>query len=238
MRNSLRYPACRPGSVIATAGAVLLLCAGAAAAQVGGNIALLSDYRFRGVSMSDGHPVPQLTLNYDDPDSWYWGVQASGASLHERGGTQLIAYAGMARRLASGWSWEAGASRSVLTRDHGSDYGEWYAGLAAERIGVRLYFAPHYFGRDMRTLYAEINGLHPLQHGFKLVAHIGVLRPLSHPGMESASMRRDGSIGLAAALGDWNAQLAWVASSGGAPRSVYYVEAASRAVVLSAAYSF
>lgn len=237
MRNSLRHPACRPWSVIATAGAVLL-CAGTATAQVGGNIALLSDYRFRGVSMSDGHPVPQLTLNYDDPDSWYWGVQASGVNLRERGGTQWIAYAGMARRLASGWSWEAGASRSVLPRDHGSDYGEWYAGLAAERIGFRLYFSPHYFGRDTRTLYAEMNGFYPMPGGFKLVAHIGVLRPLPRAGMEAASMVRDGSLGLAAALGDWNAQLAWVASSGGAPRSVYYVEAASRAVVLSAAYSF
>lgn len=223
--------------MIATAGAVLL-CAGTATAQVGGNIALLSDYRFRGVSMSDGHPVPQLTLNYDDPDSWYWGVQASGVNLHERGGTQWIAYAGMARRLASGWSWEAGASRSVLPRDHGSDYGEWYAGLAAERIGFRLYFSPHYFGRDTRTLYAEMNGFYPMPGGFKLVAHIGVLRPLPRAGMEAASMVRDGSLGLAAALGDWNAQLAWVASSGGAPRSVHYVEAASRAVVLSAAYSF
>ncbi|MEG0884925.1 MAG: TorF family putative porin [Janthinobacterium sp.] len=216
----------------------MLLCAGTATAQVGGNIALLSDYRFRGVSMSDGQPVPQLTLNYDDPDSWYWGVQASGVNLHERGGTQWIAYAGMARRLASGWSWEAGASRSVLPRDHGSDYGEWYAGLAAERIGFRLYFSPHYFGRDTRTLYAEMNGFYPLPGGFKLVAHIDVLRPLPHAGMEAAGMRRDGSFGLAAALGDWNAQLAWVASSGGAPRSVHYVEAASRAVVLSAAYSF
>lgn len=237
MRNSLRHPACRPWSVIATAGAVLL-CAGTATAQVGGNIALLSDYRFRGVSMSDGHPVSQLTLNYDDPDSWYWGVQASGVNLHERGGTQWIAYAGMARRLASGWSWEAGASRSVLPRDHGSDYGEWYAGLAAERLGFRLYFSPHYVGRDTRTLYAEMNGFYPMPGGFKLVAHIGVLRPLPHAGMEAASMRRDGSLGLAAALGDWNAQLAWVASSGGAPRSDHYVEAASRAVVLSAAYSF
>lgn len=237
MRNSLRHPACRPWSVIATAGAVLL-CAGTATAQVGGNIALLSDYRFRGVSMSDGHPVSQLTLNYDDPDSWYWGVQASGVNLHEQGGTQWIAYAGLARRLASGWSWEAGASRSVLPRDHGSDYGEWYAGLAAERLGFRLYFSPHYVGRDTRTLYAEMNGFHPLPGGFKLVAHIGVLRPLPHAGMEAASMRRDGSLGLAAALGDWNAQLAWVASSGAAPRSDHYVEAASRAVVLSAAYSF
>ena len=126
----------------------------------------------------------------------------------------------------------------MLTRDHGSDYGEGYAGFAAERIGVRLYFAPHYFGRDMRTLYAEMNGFHPLQDGFKLVAHLGVLHPLSRAGMEAPGLRRDGSLGLAVALGDWNAQLAWVVSSGGAPRSPYYVEAASRAVVLSAAYSF
>lgn len=218
----------------------LLLSVGGAVAQSSGSVTLLSDYRFRGLSLSDGRPTAQLGLNYDSPQGWYAGAQVAGANLRERDMTQLTAYGGLARRLASGWSWEAGASASRFSGARDSDYGEWYAGLASERVGLRLYFSPHYFGRDMRTAYVEANGFYPLGDSVKLVAHAGVLRYLPRDGADLPS-RCDARMGLAAALGDWNVQLAWVAASSRGPSvgaSPYYTAPSRQALVLSVAYAF
>lgn len=229
-----------PPALSAAVALALLLSVGGAAAQASGSVALLSDYRFRGLSLSDGDPSAQLGLNYDSPQGWYAGAQAAGANLRERDMAQLTAYGGLARRLASGWSWEAGASASRFSRARDSDYGEWYAGLASERVGLRLYFSPHYFGRDMRTAYVEANGLYPLGDKLKLVAHGGALRYLPRDG-DGPAARYDARLGLAAALADWNVQLAWVAASSGGSSvgaSSYYTAPSRQALVLSVAYTF
>lgn len=238
-----RHPALQPPALNGALALALLLAAGGAAAQASGSAALVSDYRFRGLSLSDGHPSAQLGLNYDSPGGWYAGAQAAGANLRERDMVQLTAYGGLARRLASGWSWEAGASASGFTRSHDSDYMEWYAGLASERTGLRLYYSPRYFGRDLRTAYAEVNGFYPLHDKVRLVAHGGMLRYLPHAGdSDGLPARYDGRLGLAAALGDWNVQLAWVASSSrgsaGAAYPPSYYAPSRQALVLSVAYSF
>ncbi|HEU4845798.1 MAG TPA: TorF family putative porin [Burkholderiaceae bacterium] len=238
-----RHLALQPPALNGALALALLLAAGGAAAQASGSASLVSDYRFRGLSLSDGNPSAQLGLNYDSPGGWYAGGQAAGANLHERDMVQLTAYGGLAQRLASGWSWEAGASASGFTRRHDSDYTEWYAGLASERIGLRLYYSPRYFGRDMRTAYGEVNGFYPLHDKVKLVAHGGVLRYLPHAG-DSAGLpaRYDGRLGLAAALGDWNVQLAWVAASSRGSAGAAYPSAdyapSRQALVLSVAYAF
>lgn len=239
-----RHPALQPPALNGVLALALLLAAGAAAAQASGSAALVSDYRFRGLSLSDGHPSTQLGLNYDSPGGWYAGAQAAGVNLRERDMVQLTAYGGLARRLVSGWGWEAGASASGFTRSHDSDYMEWYAGLASERTGLRLYYSPRYFGRDVRTAYAEVNGFYPLHDKVRLVAHGGVLRYLPRDS-DSAGLpaRYDGRLGLAAALGDWNVQLAWVAASsrggtGAAYSSSYYAAPSRQALVLSVAYAF
>lgn len=235
-----RHPAHQPPALSAGAALALLLCVGGAAAQTSGSVTLLSDDRFRGLSLSDGNPSAQLGLNYDSPQDWYAGAQVAGANLRERDMAQWTAYGGLARRLASGWSWEAGASVSHFSRAHDSDYGEWYAGLASERLGLRVYFSPHYFGRDLRTAYVEANGFYPLGEPLKLVAHAGALRYLPRDGADVPA-RYDARLGLAAALGDWNVQLAWVAASSRGPgegASPYYAAPSKQVLVLSVAYTF
>lgn len=235
-----RHLAHRPPALSAGAALALLLCVGSAAAQTSGSVTLLSDYRFRGLSLSDGHPTAQLGLNYDSPQDWYAGAQLAGADLRERDMAQLMAYGGLARRLASGWSWEAGASLSHFSRAHDSEYGEWYAGVAAQRLGLRVYYSPHYLGRDLRTAYVEANGFYPLHEQFKLVAHAGALRYLPRGGAD-LPVRYDARLGVATTLGDWNMQLAWVAASSREPgegASPYYTAPSKQALVLSVAYSF
>src|SRR5471032_921938 len=221
--------------------ALLLLSAGDGNAQTSVSVSLLSDYRYRGETLSDGKPAPQINVNLDSDSGWYGGALASGnVHLGDRRTTQLMAYGGYARRLASGWSWEAGGTETTFTQASDNNYGELYVGLSGERVSGRLYFAPHYFGFDSRTLYAEINGFYPLHERLNLIGHAGLLHTIAGapwPGVPADS-RYDARLGLSAPVGDWNLQAAWVLVQRSDTHYQYYDGHAPRTVTLSAAYAF
>jgi uncharacterized protein (TIGR02001 family) len=195
----------------------LLSCTNACA-QVSGSATLLSDYRFRGVSLSDGQPAAQLGVAWERDDGWYAGAFASSTRLYGHPGTQLLAYLGYARRLHGGLSWEAGAEYAAFSRYPGDNYPEFYLGLASDRLSGRLYYAPHYFNEDAAAFYAELNGTHALDERFRLQGHVGWLQRSGH-GAEAdcdAERRRvDARAGIGARLGQgFDLQLARVASKG------------------------
>ena len=87
--------------------AVLLLCCWhgrEAHAQLSGSAALVSEHVYRGVSLSDGGPAPQLNLTYDGADGWYVGAFASRYKLQgdRRSGSSSVAAHWVARRMKSG----------------------------------------------------------------------------------------------------------------------------------------
>lgn len=210
------------------------------AMQWSGSVSLLSDYRYRGQSLNDGKPAAQAGINLDGADGWYLGGMTSNAHFGGIASTQLLAYAGYARRLASGWSVEAGATDSRFGNWHVGDYKEVYLGAAGERLSARLYYAPHYFGRDARTAYAELNGFYPLDERVNLVAHAGWMRTLSGsawPGIP-ASSRYDVRLGVGVPLGSWSLQLAWLAAQSNTENNPRYEERAPRTWVLSASWAF
>jgi uncharacterized protein (TIGR02001 family) len=211
-----------------------MLVAHAAQGQASASVSLASEYSVRGVSLSSGRPAPQLSVAYDAAQGWYAGAFAApGLTLGERSGvssdvTQLIAYGGYAHRLASGLSWEAGASSTGFQHASEYNYREIYAGLASDRVEGRIYFAPAYYGYGGRVAYGELNGFYPLREHLKLVAHIGAL----HAWAATARDRIDLRLAIAYDGGDCNVQLAWLASDRrGDARS-------PRALSLSATVSF
>ncbi|PHV04340.1 hypothetical protein CSQ96_26425 [Janthinobacterium sp. BJB412] len=166
-----------PALLSAVLAALFLLAAGGAGAQTSGSVTLSSDYRWRGESLSDGRAASQLAVNYDNAAGWYGGAQLASVRLRERDGAQAITYAGLARRQASGWSWEAGASATVHSRDHASDYREGFVGLAGERLGVRLSLAPRYLGRDLRSAYLELKSYATSAYSAPAPAYAGDAAP-------------------------------------------------------------
>jgi uncharacterized protein (TIGR02001 family) len=211
-----------------------MLAAHAAQGQASASVSLASEYSVRGVSLSDGRPAPQLSVAYDAAQGWYAGVFAApGLALGGRSGvnsgvTQLVAYGGYARRLASGLSWEAGASSTGFQHASEYDYRELYIGMASDRVSGRVYFSPAYYGYGGRAAYGELNGFYPLREHLKLVAHIGAL----HPQAAAARDRIDLRLAIGYDSGDCNVQLAWLAGNRrGEVR-------APRALSLSATVSF
>ncbi|UTY59249.1 TorF family putative porin [Massilia sp. erpn] len=225
----------RATSMAMLAGACLAGAAPAASAQVSGSIAYASDYRFRGMSLSDGRASVQFGLAYDGSDGWYAGALLAGTRLDAgRAGQHLLAYGGYAQRLANGLVWELGGSRSAFSQAPDYGYGELYAGLSGERFGVRLYYSPNYFGHGARTLYAEINATLSLSRQVKFLAHLGHLHNLSGP---SYPQRYDAGAGLVFSIGQCALQ---VTHSHSALRHPAYANSIYRAdrTSVSASWSF
>ena len=135
------------------AAAVLLACAAPAAAQeeapeealgvpssgldVSGEVNLLSDYRFRGVSRSDEDPALQAALTASHGSGFYAG--ARGTTLkgidtyrgRDLGDFELDLYAGYGTQLGGGFEIDAGAVYYVFADGAGAtDYVEPYASLS------------------------------------------------------------------------------------------------------------
>ena len=67
--------------IAAVVAATILAVAQAARAQSSASATLESDYWFRGVSLSDGHPAAQAAYGYDAAAGGYLGAFASSVDL-------------------------------------------------------------------------------------------------------------------------------------------------------------
>ncbi|MGZ3183710.1 MAG: TorF family putative porin [Telluria sp.] len=200
--------------------ALLLAVCLPAGAQTLFSAGITSDYRVRGVSYSGGLPSAWASVNHDFDSGWYAGASAARARLRGDGHSVLAqAYAGYAARIGSSLSWEAGASRTFFDGSGEYDYGEAFAGLVWERVGVRAYYAPHYYGVGGQAWYLEANGSWPLAADWDLAVHVGRLQmgDMYYYGYRKEGARDDVRIGVARNWDAWSAQLAWTrAGTGGA----------------------
>ncbi|GAB3361235.1 TorF family putative porin [Lysobacter tyrosinilyticus] len=192
---------------------LLLVFAGPAIAQASGSVSVLSDYRYRGVSLSDDRPALQAHLGYDFAGGAYTGVQMSTVRVDDGGGgeLQLLPYVGVVRPLPRGWHWELGGQYAAFLRSSEYDYPELFAGIGTESVAVRLHYAHDYFGQ-WPAWYAGFDGSHALSARWRVLAHAGVLRS---SGGRQAQYRRDWSAGIGATFGDCELQLAWGDANGG-----------------------
>lgn len=212
-------------------------------AQLTANISVVSDYRFRGVSLSQQKPAAQATIGYDDPRGWYGGLFGSTVGIAAGSATtgQAMAYLGIATPIRVGLHWEAGADYSTFVNRRDYDYGEVYTGITSTRFNARLHYSPHYFGAGAGSFYLEANGTHRIDERFVLLAHVGILVPVGHRGDQYADAVRtpiDARAGVALAIAGFDVQLALVAAHG--TGSVYPVDDAQRrtTVVASVSRSF
>jgi len=181
------------------------LLAPVAQAQLSGNAGLLSNYLYRGISLSDNRPAARLALNYDDASGWYAGGQAVTGQLamEQHRSLQWIGYAGYAQRLASGLSWETGVTAYAFPRTANWNFREVYIGLSGEALSARLHYAPDYLGFGERTLFGELNGGWLLAPRWQAFWHGGYLYSRDN----ALSNRAEARLGLATGVQGWQAQV-------------------------------
>jgi uncharacterized protein (TIGR02001 family) len=205
----------------------LLLAAAEATAQISGSFALLSDNRFRGVSLSDRRPALQAGIAYDHASGLFAGALASTVMV-DGADSSLSAqgYVGFAYPLSQRLAFDAGGARYVYPQPvtAGSyDYTEVFAGVvladvvvagvALDRVQARLHYSDDYFGGGARALYTDINSAIDLSPAFALVAHLGYLarsaQTSTRPGV-APSTQWDAKLGLVTEVAGLNLELSVV----------------------------
>jgi uncharacterized protein (TIGR02001 family) len=207
-------------------------------AQVSTTIGIESDYRYRGVSLSNSQPSPRLTLNYDAADHWYAGASATRAALVAGAkSTQLMGYAGWVSNAVEDRRVEIGIDGSRFAGVSGYDFAEAYVGLLANQWSARAYYAPNYYGRRIGVGYLELNAHLSLSEQVRAFAHLGALAPLRRTAGDAGTTRGDISVGVGFVAGGWDLHLAAVGATRGGPYPAVY-GGRRAAAVTGASFSF
>lgn len=190
--------------------------AGPAYGQVGLSLAAVSDYRYRGVSLSDARPAASLSLSYDHPSGLYAGTQLIAAQPRGQGAEVVanLTYAGYVARRGRGPAVDLGAIRYDLTsygsRKRTVDYGELYVGLVGDHLNAHLYYAPDYYQSGVRTLYADLAGGFRPTPAVRLFGHVGVHAPVGgRKRPQARKVRYDFRAGTALDIGAAELSLSW-----------------------------
>lgn len=152
--------------------------AGTASAEVSGNVALTTDYVFRGISQSDNDAAVSGGFDWAN-DSFYAGTW--GSSVGFANGMELDAYAGWTPTLGPvaldlgviGYFYP-GASDSAAELDFYEIYaGGSFAATDALSIGGLVAFSPDFTGETGDALYLELNGAYAFSDVMSVSAAYG-----------------------------------------------------------------
>ena len=146
-----------------------------------GNIALTSDYKFRGISQSNESPAVQGGFDLEHTSGFYiglWGSTVDFDSTSEdfNGSLELDYYLGFSGDFGeSEWAWDLGYLYYDYPGDDGAkgDYAEIYASLDWKDFSLGIAYSDDYYGEtgDFRYLSADYNPA--LGGGFELSLHLG-----------------------------------------------------------------
>jgi len=207
---------------------------------VSGSVTVISDYRTRGYSLSQGDPALTFDLGYDHESGAY--ANASAIVGVDGSDPALIGYQanlGYAMRIGRGVSIDAGVLRTQYTR-HSSfgreaHYTEFYVGAAMRGLSARAYLSPDYFQPSATTLYTEIEGVVRPLAGWRLDGHVGLLTHLGEPPPYTPGSHSDWRMTVGRELGKLDLR---VSLSGSGPGSRYYGGRGRDGTALTAAATF
>ncbi len=183
--------------------------------EISGNVALTTDYRFRGISQTNRDPAIQGGLDYAHESGLYIGTWASNVSFTE-GGTEIDAYAGWGTDLNESLALDLGVLYYAYPSDSDADYVELYASLGFFGATVGLNYSPEYT-YDTGT-YFYLYGAYSLPMGdvFTLDLNLG-LNQFEKDNLDSflgadgaGKSYIDYSIGVSAAVAGVDLTLAYV----------------------------
>jgi uncharacterized protein (TIGR02001 family) len=151
-------------------------------AQFSSTVTLVSDYEFRGVSLSDEDPTLQASLDYEFANGLAIGTWASTLDYGDDydGNFELDFYASYSREISESVSWSAGLTAYTYPNSSASaarlkiePYVEGYVGITVGSFNAVQWYADDYSGLGMAAQYTELNYTHELPRNFSLAAHVG-----------------------------------------------------------------
>lgn len=156
--------------------AVLSMSAATALAEVSGNVALTTDYTFRGISQTSELPAIQGGFDYEHKSGFYAGVWGSNVEFGDtKVNMELDVYAGFGFEVSEDVAFDAGILHYQYPGDTDLDYDytEAYAsvGLFGATIGIN--YSPEYFGDTDAFFYYYGDYSLSVAENFSADAHVG-----------------------------------------------------------------
>lgn len=145
------------------------------------NLALTSDYVFRGITQTNFKPALQGGLDYSFGDSgFYVGAWASNVDFADSDGpdVELDTFIGYSRDFNENWNVDLSLVHYAYFGEdevYGSiDYAEYFAKLTwNEMLTFTAAFAPNYSNADFTSVYLNLAGSWELGNEFSLNASVG-----------------------------------------------------------------
>lgn len=144
-----------------------------------GNVALVSDYVFRGISQSNEEPTLQGGFDWAEASTGlYAGVWGSGVDFADAT-TEFDFYGGIGGTMDK-FSWKLGGIYYYYPGAAGNlNYDFWEAAavfgydFGVVQTNVAFNYSPNYFADSGSALYTSLNATVPLPHDFRVDAHAG-----------------------------------------------------------------
>lgn len=156
---------------------MLMLASGIAAADLGFNAALTSDYRFRGVSQSAQDPAVQGGVDFTDKSGFYLGAWASTIDFDPLDADLEVDVYGGYKWKAAGIEWDAGFIHYAYPgSDSSADlpFTELYIGGTYGPVSVKYFLTNDYTGpTDEGAYYLTASTSFDLGSGLMLGLSIG-----------------------------------------------------------------
>jgi uncharacterized protein (TIGR02001 family) len=210
------------------AAVVLMGSAALANAEITGTVTAVSDYDFRGISLSATDPALQGSIDWASESGFYVGAWASNIDYGDGfdGNIELDLYGGFAGEFSEGFGYDLGlvwylypdssenrsrcrVDEPLVPRDcEISDYPEIYAGVTWQWLELKQWYSNDLSGSDEDGFYTEANGTFELPANFGLNLHVGYNYGDAFDGTEYM----DYSAGVTYTLGNFDVGLKWVAT--------------------------
>jgi uncharacterized protein (TIGR02001 family) len=172
-----------------TAAVATSLMSGAAITQAesawstSANVALTSEYRFRGISQSNENPALQGGFDVGHESGFYFGTWGSTVDFDfsesdggYNGSLELDYYAGYGADINDDWSWDIGYMYYDYPGDEGDegDYQEIYGSIAWKDLTVGFAASDDYYAETDEFYYIYADYSFALPNEFALDLHVGL----------------------------------------------------------------
>ena len=136
---------------IALTSMFLILSSYASAVEISGNVALSSDYIWRGVTQTDGDVALSGGFDLTTDMGFYAGTWASNQSLAANASMELDVYLGFAGEMAENMTYDVGYISIQYPGNDAADFEEAY--IAFNIYGLNILYSD---GQDDGPSYAEL----------------------------------------------------------------------------------
>ena len=154
----------------------LSVSATAALAEVSGNVALATDYLFRGISQTSELPAIQGGFDYEHESGFYAGVWGSNVEFGDaKVNMEIDVYAGFGFAVSEAVALDVGILHYQYPGDSGLnyDFNEAYASIGLFGATLGINYSPEYFGDTDAYFYYYGEYSLSVAESVSIDAHIG-----------------------------------------------------------------